>query len=92
MDYEKRNHAEHLEAMKELDATAKAASTPVYYSWINVTCHPEVLQFFKIDQFQIPTLVFYYPEKELQANLIGKFQIDTISDHEDRFIRGRLGT
>lgn len=36
--------------------------------------------------------MFYYPQKELQANLIGKFDIDTISDHEERFIKGRLAT
>ena len=65
---------------------------PVYYAWINVTCHPEWLKYFEIDQFQIPTVVYYYPEKELQANLIGKFDEETISEHEDRFLKGRLPT
>lgn len=64
----------------------------MYYSWINVTCHPEALEFFGIDMFQIPSLVFYYPQKELQANLIGKFDIDTISDHEERFVKSKLAT
>ena len=44
---------------------------PIYYSWVNITCHPEWLLYFGIDSFQVPTIVFYYPEKEKQANLIG---------------------
>lgn len=91
-EYERDNFNDHLETLQELDNRAKSSSTPVFYSWINVTCHDEVLRFFEIDQFQIPTLVFYYPEKELQANLIGKFEADTISDHETRFVKGRLPT
>jgi hypothetical protein len=37
-------------------------------------------------------MVFYYPSKELQANLIGKFDTETISDHEGKYMRGRLAT
>lgn len=91
-EYERDNFNDHLETLQELDNRAKASSTPVFYSWVNVTCHDEVLRFFEIDQFQVPTLVFYYPEKELQATLIGKFEADTISDHEERFVKGRLPT
>jgi len=54
-----------------LDDEAKIL--PIYYSWVNVTCHPEWLQYFEVDPFQVPTVVYYYPEKKLQANLIGKF-------------------
>lgn len=63
---------------------------PIFYSWINVTCHPEWLKYFDVDPFQIPTVVFYYPEKERQANLIGQFDKATIQDHEDRFLKGKL--
>lgn len=35
-------------------------------------------------------MVFYYPEKERQANLIGQFDRGTIQDHEDRFLKGKL--
>jgi len=41
-----------------------------------------MLKYFQIDPFQIPSVAYYYPEKELQANLIGKFDQDTISSHE----------
>jgi hypothetical protein len=36
-------------------------------------------------------VVYYYPDKEKQANHIGKFDTETISDHQDKFMKGRLG-
>jgi hypothetical protein len=45
-----------------------------------------------VDVFQVPTVVYYYPEKTLQSYLIGKFDLDTIEDHSDRFLRGKLST
>jgi hypothetical protein len=90
IDYEQENFDQHVQTLASLDHKAK--TMPVYYAWINVTCHPEWLKYFEIDQFQIPTVVFYYPEKELQANLIGKFDEETVSDHEDRFLKGKLPT
>ena len=38
----------------------------------------------------MPTIVFYYPEKEKQANLIGQFEKETIADHKDRYLKGKL--
>ena len=49
IDYEKENHLQHIEALAALDK--KAGSTPVFYSWVNATCHPEWLKFFDVDQF-----------------------------------------
>jgi len=51
VDYERENFRQHLESLDELDSSAKLSSSPVFYSWVNVTCHPEVLDFFKIDPF-----------------------------------------
>ena len=51
IEYEKKNYADHIEALEDLDRQAKQASQPMFYSWINVTCHPEALKFFNIDQF-----------------------------------------
>jgi len=73
-----------------LDDEAKIL--PIYYSWVNVTCHPEWLQYFEVDPFQVPTVAFYYPEKKLQANLIGKFDKETIEEHSESFLKGRLPT
>jgi len=40
----------------------------------------------------IPTVVFYSPEKQRYAQLIGKFDKETIQEHEQKFINGRLPT
>lgn len=79
-----------MSTLSLLDEEAKGM--PVYYSWVNITCHPEMLQFFEIDAFQVPTVVYYYPEKHVQANMIGMFAKDTIHDHEQRFLKGKLPT
>lgn len=70
----------------------EAGSRPIFYSWVNSTCHPEWLKHLDVDPFQIPTVVFYYPEKERQANLIGQFDLSTVQDHEDRFLKGKLSS
>jgi hypothetical protein len=49
IDYEAENFNQHVQTLSTLDAKAK--SMPVYYAWINVTCHPEWLKYFEIDQF-----------------------------------------
>jgi len=36
--------------------------------------------------------VFYYPEKERQALLIGQFDNTTIDDHTERFMKGKLSS
>ena len=92
IDYEKENFEEHVDILAKLDDKARMQSQPVFYSWINVTCHPEWLKFLDVDQFQIPSVAFYYPERELQAKLIGKFDTETIESHQDKFLKGKLAT
>lgn len=77
--YEAENTKAHIAILEGLDKEASAM--PIFYSWVNATCHPEWLKYFDVDPFQIPTVVFYYPEKERQANLIGQFDHDTVLDH-----------
>jgi len=89
-EYAKVNFEEHESLLRELDEQAK--NQPIHYSWVNVTCHQEWLDYFEIDPTQLPTVVFYYPEKELQANLLGKFDNETILDFQDRYMRGQLAT
>ena len=76
--------------MQQLDDYSKLM--PLYYSWVNITCHPEWLKYFEVDPFQVPSVVFYFPEKERQATLIGKFDLETIQEHQDRFMKGKLPT
>jgi len=40
----------------------------------------------------IPTVIFYLPEKDKSAHLIGKFDKETIQKHEQKFINGKLAT
>jgi hypothetical protein len=51
IDYERENFDQHIETLTALDEKAKKQSQPMFYSWVNVTCHPEALKFFNIDQF-----------------------------------------
>jgi len=59
IDYELENFNNHNSTLATLDQKAK--SMPIHYSWINITCHPEWLKHFDVDQFQVPTVVYYYP-------------------------------
>jgi hypothetical protein len=40
----------------------------------------------------VPTVVFYLPEKDKYAHLIGKFDKETIRTHEQKFLTGKLPT
>jgi hypothetical protein len=90
IDYESDNFDQHLETLSNLDSSA--GISPIYYSWVNTTCHPEWLKHFEVDPFQVPSVVYYYPEKSLQANLIGKFDQETIEEQSDNFLRGKLAS
>ena len=49
IDYEKENFEQHVDTLQQLDDYSKLM--PLYYSWINVTCHPEWMQYFDVDPF-----------------------------------------
>ena len=70
----------------------EAQSSPVYYMWVNATCHNYLLEKFSVEPMHIPTVVYYSPEKLLYGNLVGNFAKDTIKQHQDRFVSGRLPT
>jgi hypothetical protein len=40
----------------------------------------------------VPTVLFYLPEKDKSAHLIGKFDKETILKHQDKFVTGKLPT
>lgn len=62
----------------------------MFYSWINATCHPAWLGYFNVKSDQLPTIAFYYPEKENYGKLIGAFDRDTILDQQNKFLKGKL--
>jgi hypothetical protein len=49
IDYELDNFNQHIETLSGLDASAGVQ--PIYYSWVNTTCYPELLQHFEVDPF-----------------------------------------
>jgi len=49
MDYEIENTKSHIETLGNLDNSA--GTLPMFYSWVNITCHPEWLKFFNVDPF-----------------------------------------
>lgn len=51
-----------------------------------------MLEYFDVNPMFVPTVVFYYPEKNKYAHLIGKFDKETVQAHEQKFISGRLAT
>ncbi|CDW85441.1 UNKNOWN [Stylonychia lemnae] len=89
-EYETQNHKEYLETLEQLEKDAKAL--PLYYMWINASCHSYLLEKFEINPMFIPTVIFYLPEKDKSAHLIGKFDKETIQKHESKFVNGKLST
>lgn len=88
IDYEKRNHKEHIETMQKLDEAA--GGNPIYYMWINVTCHENVLSHFNIDRMAVPTMVYYHPKHNKYGWLVGRFEEDALKTHETSFLGGKL--
>jgi hypothetical protein len=62
----------------------------VYYSWLNTTCHGEIFKYFDVDPTSLPTVLYYAPHINKYYQMIGKFDADTVADHEDRFKNGKL--
>jgi hypothetical protein len=60
--------------------------------WINSTCHSYLLPQFEVNPMFVPTVVFYLPEKDKSAHLIGKFDKATILKHQEKFVSGKLPT
>lgn len=47
---------------------------------------------FEVNPMFIPTVVFFSPEKQRYAHLIGRFDYETVKEHQERFLRGGLPT
>jgi len=60
--------------------------------WINSSCHSYLLPHFDVNPMFVPTVVFYLPEKDKSAHLIGKFDKPTILKHQEKFVTGKLPT
>lgn len=76
--------------LEKLDVKLGKTLSPVNYSWVNVRCHPEVLEWFGLTEFNVPTIVFYKPNSGKSAQLIGQFNEATVQEHVQRFMKGLL--
>lgn len=54
----------------------------VMYYLLILTFQNYLLEKFDVNPMFIPTVLFYLPEKERSAHLIGKFDKETIKMHE----------
>lgn len=45
-----------------------------------------------MDPTAIPTVIFYNSQQNKYATMIGKFDRESIEDHEERFKQGKLAT
>lgn len=64
--------------------------SPIHYTWLNATCHEEAFRFFDVDPTMLPTVIFMHVNHNKQAPMIGKFDEETILDHEERFKSAKL--
>lgn len=60
--------------------------------WVNASCHNYLYDTFEVNPMFIPTVVFYLPEKDKSAHLIGKFDKETIERHQEKLLHGKLPT
>lgn len=51
-----------------------------------------MFSYFDVDPTSLPTVVYYIPQHNRYASLIGKFDTEVIGDHEERFKQGKLST
>lgn len=92
IDYEMKGQAEREIILADLDKAADKSLSPLHYSWVNTTCHNYIFNYFGIDPLTAPNVVFYNPAKGKHASMIGTFDKNTVLDHQDRFVKGKLAT
>lgn len=79
-----------MEIIEKRDKKSGQSLSPVIYSWVNITCHPEALQWFGLSYFSVPTIVYYVPKDNKFIELIGTFNDQTVLEYEQKFVSGRL--
>lgn len=88
IDYEQQNFNDQLALIEKLDK--KAGNLPIHYQWVNATCHRDFVKSLDVDPLMLPTVVYYHPSVNKQAKLIGMFDDETLKQHQDKFLNGRL--
>jgi hypothetical protein len=78
------------ESIKTLEeANVASSKRPISFNWVNATCQHEFSTNFGIDVGSLPNLVIYVPSRDVYANFIGTFDLESINEFIDRIIQGR---
>lgn len=81
-----------MDTIQKLAERGDKRGNPMYYSWVDVDCHPEVMEWFGLNPFNIPTVVFYNGKHNRFTDMVGSFEFDTIKEQEDKVTAGTLIT
>jgi len=79
-----------LKALEEL-RKAKHPS-PYHFSWVDASCHLELMQSLDIDNTKVPGLVVLSPSKGRFATHVGKFNVQELGSTLDAVLSGRVKT
>lgn len=88
IDYEEQNFNEQIALIEKLDQ--QAGNMPIHYQWVNATCHRDFVKKLDVDPLMLPSIIYYQPNTNKQAKLIGTFDEDTLKSHQDKLLTGRL--
>jgi len=73
-----------------MDEAAGKNSSPVHYTWVNATCHGEIFAYFGVEPTALPTIVYLHQQANKYGVMIGKFDAESIEEHEEKFKNGKL--
>jgi len=73
-----------------MDEAAGKNSSPVHYTWVNATCHTEIFSYFNVEPTSLPTIVYLHQQHNKYGVMIGKFDEESIEEHEDKFKNGKM--
>lgn len=90
IDSENESFQQKVALLAELDEKAGKNMSPIHYTWLNATCHEEAFKYFDVDPTMLPTVVFMSVNNNIHASMIGKFDKDTILEHERRFKHAKV--
>jgi len=94
IDYELESFNQKVAMLAEVDKQAGSNMSPIHFTWVNTTCHvssvsssgsqlfvflqAEVFSYFDVDPTSLPTVVFMHVNHNKYAQMIGKFDKESI--------------
>jgi hypothetical protein len=79
--------------LKALEDLRKAKHpSPYHFSWVDASCHLEMMQSLDMDNTKVPGLVVLSPSKTRFATHVGKFNVQELGRTLDAVLSGRIKT